>query len=356
MDINLSDILLQYAPTPRKGCRNGFIRFNCPCCVAAGESRPDSKYRAGIKLSGSSVFFHCFNCKTCAGWEPGETISKYMEFVLINFGVSYDDISLLKIHATKIATTFKENDEIIQEFSNFNPEYKQIQLPLGSAPFSDWTEHEDIPEDFLDCVNYLYNERGEEIFTSYNYYWTPNTKKKYNRRIIIPFYFNSKIVGYSGRTIDSITNDNTKYHSSIPQHYLFNNAVFDSNRKYVIIVEGPFDAIAIDGVAVLGKSLSKEQIQWINKSGKIIVILPDRDPSKNSLIDYAIENNWTISYPWKHGKSSFFWDLNIKDAADAVKTYGKIFAIKSIIHNIIDNTFEMQILKRKMTLEEKEKL
>ena len=351
--MNLTDILLQYAPTPRKSCRNGFIKFNCPCCVRAREARSDTKIRGGIHPGIDRVFFNCFNCKTHAEWNLGEPISKYMEFVLECFGVPTNEIAMLKLHAIQLISTIKK-EEIIEDSINFIPNYTQIQLPSGSALIENWTEEQ--PEDFIDCINYLYNERGEELLKSYNYYWTPYQKYKYNRRIIIPFYFNSKIVGYTGRTIDKVTTENTRYHSYVPKHYIFNNEVLESNRKYVIIVEGPFDAIAIDGIAVLGKSISKEQIQWINKTGKTVVVLPDRDPSKKSLIDYAIDNGWVISYPWRHGNSHFFWDLDIKDAADAVKRYGKIFTLKSIIHNIIDNPVGMKVLKQKMTLEEKNRI
>jgi DNA primase len=112
------------------------------------------------------------------------------------------------------------------------------------------------------------------------------------------------------------------------------------NRKFIILVEGPFDAIAVDGVAVLGSTLNKNQIAWLNAADKEIIVLPDREARNQDLIDCAIEQKWSVSFP--------NWEKNIKDAADASKIYGKLYTIFSVIK--FRTNSELQIKMKRQLL------
>jgi hypothetical protein len=90
----------------------------------------------------------------------------------------------------------------------------------------------------------------------------------------------------------------------------------------------------------LGAKISKQQIDWLNRSGKEIIVVPDRDLRSRTLVDAAMENGWAVSYPW--GKSFDKWDREIKDAADAVKKYGRLYTVRTIIENKTANKVKIE--------------
>ena len=111
------------------------------------------------------------------------------------------------------------------------------------------------------------------------------------------------------------------------------------HRKFIIVVEGPFDAISIDGVAAFGSEMNKSQIQWLNSSDKEKIVLPDRQRKNQGLIDIALSNDWSVSFPC--------WEENIKDAADAQRQYGQLYTLASIIKFRTNSRLQIEI-KRKM--------
>jgi 5S rRNA maturation endonuclease (ribonuclease M5) len=229
-----------------------------------------------------------------------------------------------------------------------NPSFPSVALPEGSHTLSEWADNGVDEQDFFDVAEYLFS-RGEAISNSGDYYWSPWKHKNFNRRLIIPFTHNGNIVGYTGRLIDDSTPDNPKYFNRSPANYLFNNEVFDLDTKYVVVVEGPLDAKAVDGVSPLGAKLSTEQTQWLNTCGKQVIVLADRDKSGQRLIDHAITNNWMVSFPKLrdgHGMENW-WDSEVKDAADASLKYGKLYTIRSVISSAVSNKTEISV-KRKL--------
>ena len=79
--------------------------------------------------------------------------------------------------------------------------------------------------------------------------------------------------------------------------YVFNIDKFvDTDRDFVVVVEGVFDAILIDGISVLGNGVI-EQAHPIDKLNKRVILCPDRDSAGKDLIEKAIELGWEISFP-----------------------------------------------------------
>jgi DNA primase len=110
---------------------------------------------------------------------------------------------------------------------------------------------------------------------------------------------------------------------------LFNTRFLSGQRKYVFLVEGPFDALVIDGVAALGASLNERQIAWIAASDMQPIVVPDRDFAGNRLIDIAITQNWPVAFP--HYGRHQWWEADIKDVDDAVRRYGKLYVMQSLL-------------------------
>src|SRR5690606_27069763 len=103
------------------------------------------------------------------------------------------------------------------------------------------------------------------------------------------FKWDGKIVGWTSRATFTT---HWRYFTEVQPHYLFNTEVLDNDWKYVIIVEGPFDALAVNGISALGGSLTPEQCKWINQSGKTPIVLPDLEKKGESLIDIALREGW----------------------------------------------------------------
>ena len=109
----------------------------------------------------------------------------------------------------------------------------------------------------------------------------------------------------------------------------------ESPRDVVVVTEGVFDAILIDGVSVLGNSVTAEQAYLIEKLGKRVVLCPDRDSAGKELIDQALELGWEVSFPpWHH---------DCKDAADAVNKYTRLGTLQSILSYATANKIKAQV-------------
>jgi DNA primase len=150
--------------------------------------------------------------------------------------------------------------------------------------------------------------------------WTP--EGSYKTRLIVPFYYQGDIVGYTARKLGD---GSPKYITDSQPGYVFNLDGQGWDRKFVIVVEGPFDAIAVSGVAVLRNEVNEQQAMLINALQREVVVVPDRDQSGLQLVNDAVKYGWSVSFPeWP--------DADVKDVADAVKRYGKIYTLQKIVN------------------------
>jgi DNA primase len=106
------------------------------------------------------------------------------------------------------------------------------------------------------------------------------------------------------------------------------------------VVEGPFDAMSVDGVAVLSNECSEIQADIIDSLAREVIVVPDKDKAGMKLIDDAIKFGWSVSFP--------VWQETCKDAAEAVSRYGKLFTLKSILEAKESSKLKIELLKRKM--------
>ena len=115
--------------------------------------------------------------------------------------------------------------------------------------------------------------------------------------------------------------------------------VQDWTRKFVIVTEGPFDAITISGVSILGSEINDIQRDLIDGLNRQVIVVPDRDAPGEKLINQALEFGWNVAFPE--------WGEDVDDVADAVLKYGRLFTIQSILKTTESNKFKID-LKRKM--------
>ena len=71
---------------------------------------------------------------------------------------------------------------------------------------------------------------------------------------------------------------------------------------------------------------------------KLLVAANGRIGVQQKLIKQAQENGWSVSFP--------MWEDDIKDAADAIQRYGKLYTLKSIIDARISNNTKISAKMR----------
>lgn len=325
----IQDALLALLPPKRKTTPSGWSSFNAPCCIHTGNSK-DTRQRGGILLTTKGGWtYHCFNCNFKAGWAPGHLLTKNTKNLFKWLGLSENEISKLGLIALKL----KDDQPVAKKSISFTLEERS--LPDGSMLLKEWAQVVWKPgadEDMVRVFEYLVS-RGMEL-DWYDWMWTP--APGYKDRVIIPFYQDGKIVGYTGR---KITEGKPKYLTDAQPGYVFNIDRQKNDREYIIVVEGQFDAIGIDGIAIMHNEPNETQCARINALGKQVIVVPDRDKAGLKLIQAAIKHNWAVSLPpWN----------DVKDVADAVAKYGRIYTLFTILHYRETNEIKIQLLKKKL--------
>ncbi len=173
--------------------------------------------------------------------------------------------------------------------------------------------------------------------TWYDFMYSEDSYFNFDQRLIIPFYWRGDIVGYTGRLFEP--SDKVKYVTEVQPGYVFNMDAQDWSRKFVLVTEGPFDAITTSGVSILGSEINDIQRELIEGLNRQIIVVPDRDRPGEKLINQAIEFGWGVAFPE--------WHDSVEDTADAVLKYGRLFTMKSILKSTETNKLKID-LKRKM--------
>lgn len=341
----IHDAVLQLLPAKRKSSPSGWISFNAPCCVYNGESA-DKRNRGGVKTNTEgSVSYHCFNCNFKASYVPGRSLSYKFRKLLGWLGASDNEVHKLVIDAVRIKELVNPEDVKPAE-----PErdiaFKVRPLPEQARTFSEWgtwhtlqaedPKYVNVPADFGNAVLYASNRKIN--LDRYELYWTPESEHHYSKRVIIPFYWKGQLIGSTARTfVDGIK---PKYYSDYEPNYVFNLDQQHDDNPFVIVVEGPFDAMAIDGVAILSNECSDVQAEIIDNLGKEVIVVADADRAGTKLIDAALKHRWAVSYP--------IWQETHKDVASAVEEFGRLFVLKSILEAKETSRLKIELKKKKL--------
>ena len=313
----ISDTLLQHLPSKRKHTPSGWISFNAPCC-------DDKRQRGGfIVNAGDAVSYHCFNCQFKCSWQPGRPISQKMNKFMRLLNMSDDTISQLRLEALRL----NESDDTTVR--SIVPKFDLRELPLDSELLSEWANKSSgLIDKLVPVVEYLIDRRIDP--NSYPFYWTPKTG--FSNRIIVPFYKDGACVGYTARAINDAK---PKYISEQQPGYVFNLDRQTNNRQFAIVCEGPFDAISIDGCALLGAEIKDSQNWLLKQLGKELVLVPDKDHEGPKTVEQAIEFGWSVSMP--------DWPEGVKDVNDAVVKLGKLATLWLIINAKESNALKIRL-------------
>ena len=339
---SIRDAVAQILPHKRKtNATSGWISFNAPCCAHNGETA-DTRGRGGLVMNtDGGISFHCFNCNFKASYVPGRHLAYKFRKLLSWLGADEGTIKRLVIDAIRIRDLVAP--EKIVEVEEAEPvNFKARPLPEEAQSFHALSNFyalindRDVPKEFHNAV--LYSATRKIDLSRYEFYWTPETQYNLNRRVIVPFTWRNQIIGYTARTVDETVKP--KYHNSHEPNYVFNVDRQHKDARFVIVVEGPFDAMAVDGVAILGNECHETQADIIDSLGREVIVVPDADRAGARLVDTAIEYGWTVSFP--------VWQETHKDVASAVEAFGKLFVIKTILEARQSNRLKIELRKKKI--------
>jgi hypothetical protein len=317
--MTIVDTIYSYLPAKRKNTPSGWTKFNAVCCSHTGNTN-DTRQRGGIIKNGNGVSYHCFNCGFKSSYQAGRHLTHKMKQLLGWLGAPDDVVSKIALEALKI----EEDEQVLEAISL--PKFDDKPLPADSIRLTENT----VSTETASAFEYIYS-RGFTVDT-YPFHWSPEMPD----RVIIPFMFESRTVGYTGR---KLSDGRPKYLNEQTPGYVFNLDNQTRDRKYVIVVEGPMDALSIDGVATLGADIMDKQAMLINRLDKQVIVVPDRDREGQRTVERAIELGWAVSMP--------DWPDGVKDVNDATLKFGKLAVLIAVIANAEANTLKIQLRMRK---------
>jgi hypothetical protein len=319
--------VISFLPGKKKHTSAGWVSFNAPCCVHRGDTQ-DKRQRGGLKPVGDGSWsYHCFNCGYTASFVLGRAVTFKARKLLEWLGVDKTDIEALNLESLKhksIHGLIESQRQVVKAI-----EFEERDLPAG-LELIDINNVNHIP-----YMEYL-EGRGIDC-TAYPYMVSPDAVGRSKDRIVIPFTHNGVIVGNTARFLDT---RQPKYISDTQAGYVFGTDLQKENWSQIIVVEGIFDALAINGLAVLHNDINPTQSQLIKSLGRDITVVPDQDAAGMALVDKALELGWAVSMPE--------WPNGIKDVNDAVIQFGRLGTLLIILENRETSKIKIELRKKKL--------
>jgi len=309
--------VISFLPGKRKQTASGWISFNAPCCIHRGDSQ-DKRQRGGIKPSADGSWsYHCFNCGYTASFVLGRNLTFKARKLLEWLNVPQEEIERINLESLKhksMEGLLGERQQIVNQLQNI--QFEDRDLPAETHELTEFAQ------------GYLQNRR---IPLDYPFLY----KTMPRRGIVIPFTHDNQVVGHTTRFLDDRT---PKYIQDIQPGYVFGTDLQGANWQYVIVVEGVFDALSINGLAVLHAEINDAQTKLIRSLGKEVVVVPDQDEAGMRLVDRAVELGWAVSIP--------NWPADVKDVNDAVIRWGKLATLITIMQARETSRIKIELRKK----------
>jgi hypothetical protein len=313
--------VLAFLPGKRKQSSSGWISFNAPCCVHTGNT-PDRRGRGGIKLSDPGWSYHCFNCGYTASFILGRNIGFKARRLLEWIGVPENDINQINLESMRHRSMEGMIEDRQRVWNNTAPiEFTETDLP----EFTDFVTLA-TPDQWA----YL---RSRHVPEDYPIMVAATTRAG----VIVPFTYNNQVVGSTIRFLDD---RNPRYINDMQKGYVFGIDLQQAGWQNVIVTEGIFDALCISGVAVMHNEVSDDQARLIRSLGRNVVVVPDQDTAGIALIDRAVELGWSVSIP--------DWPEGVKDINDAVKLWGKLTTLLTIMRASESSRIKIELRKKQL--------
>jgi hypothetical protein len=311
--------VISFLPGKRKQTASGWISFNAPCCVHRGDTQ-DKRQRGGIKPgTDGSWSYHCFNCGYTASFVLGRNLTFKARKLLEWMNVPQEEIERINLESLKhksIEGLLGERQQVVNQLQNIV--FEDRDLPADTQP--------------LDATGEAYL-RSRKLPQDYPFMY----KTMPRPGIVIPFTHDNQVVGHTTRFLDDRT---PKYIQDIQPGYVFGTDLQGANWQCVIVVEGVFDALSINGLAVLHAEINDAQVRLIRSLGRDVVVVPDQDEAGMRLVDRAVELGWSVSMP--------NWPADVKDVNDAVIRWGKLATLITIMQSRETSRIKIELRKKQL--------
>jgi hypothetical protein len=322
--------VLDHLPSKKRTSSGGWISFNAVCCTHRGETA-DKRGRGGVIVNPAGISYSCFNCGFKTGYTEGHILGMKFRKLMQWLSIDTQTIELLRFEAMRY------HQEGAAEIVHVpRTQLLERDLPPGTKMLAG-NENE-----FINHINYL-QSRGYDI-NEFPFLGTHDTDDRMDRRVIIPFIVDNKIVGYTARLIEF---GRPKYISQHDPACVFGISDQSYDAEWVTLTEGPMDAICLQGVATLGAEVRDEQADQIEALQKKVIVVPDRNVTGMSmsvdrplsLLNSAIDYGWSVAFP--------NWEDDIVDVNQAVRRYGRLYVVRSILESATANPVTIK-LKHKL--------
>lgn len=316
---SIETVIRKYISLGKPNSRGWFPTL-CKVCNDHGHKG----MRAAFRFDDNSCSYNCFNCGISDTFNVhSNTMHDKMANILSSFGIP--EIEWQKIIFNNLGK--EQTNTSIPTITDINP--TPISLlpffyPLIDDPDDDWCQY---------SIEYLANRQID--WKTHPFYCVKHTDHKTNKRwygrLIIPIFDQTnQLVFYQGRDLTDM--HIKKYlQPSVDRNnilYGYNNILTYSSEP-IYVVEGWFDAILLNGVAVFGNKMSNNQILWLNKSNRPKVIIPDKYGSGKTLAEQGLKLGWKVALPDTG---------DCKDMNDAIVKYGLLYVLRSLEYNTFEGT------------------
>jgi len=288
--------------------------YNCRCPICGDSKKNKSKARGYFYNVKNNTNYKCHNC--------GVNIS------FNNFLKKIDPSLYQQFSIEKYKTGFTGKNFVVEEpkFVFEKPKFDvKLDLPKASENL---IAKEYLEKRNLDPDKFFYAKEFKK-WTNTKIEKFKETDLKYEEsRIVIPLFFNKKLIGFQGRSINSST---IKYitimlEENAPKIYGYDKVNLNKN---VYVLEGPFDSFFVENsVAMCGADINLEQINILHP-----VYVYDNEPRNkeiHSRIFDKIENGskvviWPRTIKEKDVNDMILSGLNVQDVIES-NTYSGLEA------------------------------
>lgn len=322
---SITDTILNLWISGRKTRKSpsGWISGNAVCCQYRGETA-DTRGRGGILLtSNNQISYSCFNCQFKISYRPGWHLGYKFRRFLSWLGADENLINRLVIEAVRVRDLVGPAEV----------EIEPVAVEFQPRPLPD-----DVDLVDRDPVALEYCQQRHIDLDRYPLLVSQRIDHNLNRRVIVPFTWQGKLIGYTSRAWDPVVKP--RYYSQYEPNYVYNIDRQPNDARFVIVVEGPFDAMAIDGVAVLSNECNETQADIIDSLNREVILVPDADRAGSRLITNAIEYGWSVSFP--------VWLETCKDVNEATVKYGALFVLKTILDAKETGRLKIELKRKKL--------
>ncbi len=307
----------------------GFHHCVCEVCH-------DHTDRGGFKFDGGEVGYNCFNCGAAGKYtENSGQMSKNFRKILNAFSIQNEDIDKILGKAffdkanTESGTISLADVTHKKEKKNYliTPE---VELPKGCMQLGSTDKALEVQERI---ATYLMGRKID--IENYPFYFSLDAKLL--NFVIIPFYRNGKIIYWQGRNYSNPSSKKGRYENCTEskENVIFNfDELFRGGDAPLFVTEGVFDALPLNGLALLGSKINEAKLEIFKKSKRDLIFVIDKDKNGRFVAEKAIENGWKITFA-----PQFTDDVN-----KSIITYGKCWTIFELFKQIPKDVFEAKML------------